>query len=134
MGELMGLLSKAKPGSQGSIGIMPLDDSLLEPLDDVVVVVVVVVVEPPMPMPPTPAPAVPEDKEFAVPPSPGVEDPGAEHAAKPKTSNPTGKLVSKSVLFIHESLSKHDDDREVERVAPLPISRPDTFDATSEND
>jgi len=107
---------------------MPLDDSPLELLDADVVVVLLLA------MPPTPAPAAPDDKEFAVPPSPGVEDPGAEHAAKPQASNPNGKIVSESVLFMKARLSKSCDVREAERGAKMSILWSGAFVATQKND
>lgn len=99
MGELMGLLSNANPGSHGSIGLTPLEEPLLELLEEFAEVV------PPEPFP-APAPAAPEDSMFAVPPSPpggGLVD---EHAANPTRANPKGTLVQRMLVRMTAMLAR----------------------------
>lgn len=92
IGEVMGSLSKAKPASHGNIGLTPLDEPLLELLDEPATTI------PPLPVPPIPAfpppePAVPEDSVLPVPPSPVEDEPDEEHAVKPKMAIPSGKMA-----------------------------------------
>lgn len=115
IGELMGLLSKAKPGSQGNIGIMPLEETSPELLEGPDVLV------PPVPMPPEPElprpePATPDEGTFDVPPSSPVElDPVEEHAANPKIAKPNGKPAKKIVFFMKASLSTYEGGGEEEK-------------------
>jgi len=101
IGELIGLLSNANPGSHGNAGFTPLDEPLLEALDELV--------EPAPPIPELlgPEPALPEDSVFVVPPSPLGGVPGDEHAANPKIANPSGTVAQRMVLFMDPTLLKN---------------------------
>lgn len=87
MGELMGLLSKANPGSHGRAGLTPLEEPLLEALDELVWPA------PPIPELLGPEPATPEDSVLAVPPSPVEDEPDEEHAENPKKASPIGTVA-----------------------------------------
>lgn len=99
IGAVMGLLSKAKPGSQGSAGLTPLDEPLLEPVDELVAVV------PPEPFP-APDPAAPEDSMVPVPPSPAGGGLVDEHAVNPTKANPRGKQEQRMVARMGPMIAK----------------------------
>jgi hypothetical protein len=90
----MGLLSKANPGSHASAGFTPLDEPLLEALDELVAPA------PPIPELLGPEPAAPDDSVLVVPPSPLSVDPGDEHAANPKIANPNGSVAQRIGLLM----------------------------------